>query len=84
MTKKQICNIVTHIMQEDRSLRFKRVATYRTKEVLDKLRLLGNLSNKANYDYTEEETIKIFSAIESQLRIVKAKFHFAKKAEFKL
>lgn len=66
-------------MQEDRSQRFKRIATYRTNEVLDKLRLLGNLSNKTNYDYTEEEINKIFLAIESQLKIAKAKFSSSKK-----
>lgn len=66
-------------MQEDRAQRFKRIATYRTNEVLNKLRLLGNLSNKANYDYTDEEIIKIFSAIDSQLRTVKAKFSSSRK-----
>ncbi len=72
-------------MQEDRAQRFKRIATYRTNEVLNKLRLLGNLSNKTNYDYTEEEINKIFSAIEHQLKILKAKFSSSKKRnEFKL
>ncbi len=71
-------------MQEDRSQRFKRIATYRTNEVLDKLRLIGNLSNKANYDYTDEEVNKIFSEIEKALRTTKSKFHFTKKTEFRL
>jgi len=72
-------------MQEDRAQRFKRIATYRTNEVLEKLRLLGNLSNKTNYDYTEEEINKIFFAVESQLKIVKAKFSSSKKRkEFQL
>lgn len=72
-------------MKEDRAQRFKRIATYRTNEVLDKLRLLGNLSNKANYDYTDDEVNRIFSAIESQLKITKTKFHSSKKKkEFSL
>ncbi len=73
-------------MQEDRAQRFKRIATYRTNEVLDKLRLLGNLSNKTNYDYAGDEVNKIFSAVETQLKIVKAKFSSSKKIknEFKL
>ena len=33
----------------------------RVSEILNKLRLLGNCSNKANYHYTEEQTRKIFS-----------------------
>lgn len=72
-------------MQENRAQRFKRIATYRTNEVLEKLRLLGNLSNKANYEYTDDEVGKIFSAIETQLRIAKAKFSSSrKKKEFSL
>jgi len=51
---------------------------------LDKLRLLGNLSNKINYDYSEEEVYKIFSAIDSQLKIIKAKFSGSTRREFKL
>jgi ABC-type Fe3+-hydroxamate transport system substrate-binding protein len=66
-------------MKEDRAQRFKRIATYRTNEVLEKLRLLGNLSNRANYDYTEDEIDKIFSAVDSQIRAVKAKFSSSKK-----
>ncbi len=71
-------------MGETRSERFKRLATARTTAVLDKLRLLGNLSTKANYDYSEEEVNKIFSAIDSQLRTIKAKFSGNIKREFKL
>lgn len=71
-------------MKEDRAQRFKRIATYRTNEVLDRLRLLGNLSNKANYDYTEDEVNKIFSAIESQVKVIKAKFSSKRKKEFSL
>ena len=71
-------------MQEDRAQRFKRVATYRTNEVLNKLRLIGNLSNKTNYEYSEEEVNKIFSAIETQLKVAKAKFSSKKRKEFQL
>lgn len=73
-------------MQEGRADKFKRLATYRTNEVLNKLRLLSNLSNKGNYDYTDEDINKIFSAIDSQLKLVKAKFEASsrKRKEFKL
>lgn len=71
-------------MIETRNVRFKRLAVYRTNAVLEKLRILGNLSNKVNYDYSEEEVNKIFSAIESQLRAIKAKFLGNKKKEFNL
>ena len=69
---------------ETRGERFKRLATYRTNLILEKLRVLGNLSNKANYDYSNEDVNKIFAAIDSQLRITKARFAGKRKREFKL
>lgn len=69
---------------ETRKNKFKRLAIARTNVVLDKLRLLGNLANKTNYDYTDEEVNKIFYAIDSQLRNVKARFAGRRKKEFKL
>ena len=71
-------------MSESRQEKFKRLATYRTNEVLKKLRILGNLSNKSNYDYSGEEISKIFSAIDTQLKTIKAKFSGITKKEFKL
>ena len=64
--------------------RFKRLATQRTNAVLQKLKVLGNCSNRSAYDYTEEEINKIFSEIERRVREIKAKFHFPKNREFKL
>lgn len=69
---------------ETRKEKFIRLATYRTNLVLEKLRILGNLSNKTNYDYTDEEVNKIFAAIDSQLRVAKARFAGKRKREFKL
>lgn len=69
---------------ETRQEKFKRLATYRTNIVLEKLRILGNLSNKTNYDYTDEEVNKIFSALDSQLRAVKTRFAGKRKRQFTL
>lgn len=69
---------------ETRKEKFIRLATYRTNLVLEKLRILGNLSNKTNYDYTDEEINKIFAAIDSQLRITKARFSGKRKRQFSL
>lgn len=71
-------------MTENRKEKFRRLAIYRTNVVLEKLRILGNLANKANYDYTDEEVIKIFTAIESQLRTIKYMFSKSSKRDFKL
>jgi len=69
---------------ENKREKFLRLATQRTKEALSRLRILGNCSNRQIYDYNENDIKKIFSAIDEQLKIVKAKFHFPKDKEFKL
>lgn len=64
--------------------RFKRIATVRTNAVLDRLRILGNLSNRQMYSYSEEDINKIFSTINKQLKEVRAKFSPRKEEKFKL
>lgn len=65
--------------------RFERLGTYRTNEVLRKLKVLGNCGNRSAYDYTEEDVNKIFTEIERQLKDTRTKFHYPKcKSEFKL
>ena len=64
--------------------RFKKLAEQKTNAVMHKLKVLGNCSNRSAYEYTEEDVAKIFSAVERQVREIKAKFHFPKKQKFKL
>ena len=64
--------------------RFKRIATLRTNAVLDRLRILGNLSNRQMYSYSEQDIKKIFSAIDKQIKEVRAKFNSQKQEKFKL
>ena len=64
--------------------RFKRLATQRTNLVLQRLKVLGNCSNRHIYEYDEQDIDKIFSEIERKVREVKAKFHYSRKREFKL
>ena len=71
-------------MEETRHERFKRVASKRTNEILEKIRIIGNCSNKSSYEYTEEEVNKIFSEIDKQLKLTKAKFLGGKRERFKL
>ena len=70
--------------EETRKERFRRVATRRTNEILNRIRTLGNCSNKSAYAYSEEDVQKIFSAIEKELRVVKARFANRKKTNFRL
>lgn len=69
---------------ETRHERFKRIAAKRTNEILEKIRILGNCSNKSSYEYTEEEVNKIFFEIDKQLKLTKAKFLAGKRERFKL
>jgi hypothetical protein len=71
-------------MEETRHERFKRVASKRTNGILEKIRILGNCSNKSSYEYTEEEVNKIFSEIDKQLKLTKSKFLAGKRERFKL
>jgi ubiquinone/menaquinone biosynthesis C-methylase UbiE len=64
--------------------RFKCLAEYRTNEVLKRIRILGNCSNRSFYSYTQEEIEKIFQEIEKSLQKTKAKFTFSKKKKFTL
>jgi hypothetical protein len=54
--------------------KFERIAQRRVTEVVSKIRLIGNLSDKKNYEYTDEHVRQIFEALESELRSCKAKF----------
>lgn len=64
---------------QEKTDRFKRLATIRTNEVLDRLRILGNCADRRSYAYSDEEIEKIFRAIDEQTKIVKAKFKRPKK-----
>lgn len=74
-------------MRNKRS-RFVELAQSRVTKTTQMLRLIGNLSNPNNYAYSEEDANKIFSALESELKLLKAKFRTAMskkvKDEFKL
>jgi len=69
---------------ESRHERFKRIASKRTNDILEKVRILGNCSNKSSYEYTEEDVNKIFSEIDKQLKLTKIKFLAGKRERFRL
>jgi hypothetical protein len=59
---------------ESKADRFARLAQPRTTNVLRSIRILGNLSNTSNYEYTPAQVSKIFGAIREQLDIAESKF----------
>jgi hypothetical protein len=69
---------------KEKAIRFKKVASYRTNQILRYLKLLGNCSNKNNYEYSQNEISKIFSAIDKEFKSTKNKFEEKKKSKFEL
>ncbi len=54
--------------------RFEKVAEKRVNKILEGLRLLGNCSNKNNYEFTKEDVNLIFDEIKKGLREAQLKF----------
>lgn len=64
--------------------RFKRLASHRTNQILDKLRILGNCANRNVYTYAKEDVEQIFAAIEKRVKEIKVLFKLSQKEEFRL
>ena len=61
-------------MRQKARERFVNLAENRVNKALKDIDLIGNLSNKSNYEYTDEEARKIVKALRSAVDEVKAKF----------
>lgn len=59
---------------ETKAQKFERIAERRVNETLRTLRLLGNLSDRRNYSYSDEQVAMILAAIEQEYRSLKARF----------
>lgn len=59
---------------ETKSQKFERIAERRVNETLRALRLLGNLSDRRNYSYTDAQVELILGAIEQGHRALKSRF----------
>ncbi len=69
--------------KETKEERFIRIAEARTNKILHMLRLLGNCSNKANYEYTDEDVKKIFGVLEKELKNTRMRFQETSNSESK-
>ena len=65
---------VKYMQQETKRDKFVRLAEARTNKIIDMISLLGNCSNKSNYDYTDADIQKIFTEIDKELKNTKLKF----------
>lgn len=53
---------------------FIRLAEGRVTRAIDSIRVIGNLANRSNYDYTEEDSKKIIDALQSEITALKVQF----------
>jgi uncharacterized protein YecE (DUF72 family) len=71
---------------ETKNSAFKRLARNRTNNAIRNIRLIGNLSDRHNYSYSEEDFKRIFGILENELKLTKSRFLIAlnKKRKFKI
>lgn len=54
--------------------KFKELAEKRVRRALKEIQLIGNLSNRSNYFYTEEDAKKIVKALQNAVTELKTRF----------
>lgn len=79
-----ICYIVCIMIEETKNQRFKRLAKRRGERILKDIRLLGNLANTNNYEFSDEEIRKVFGVIESDLKATRQRFDRMKRRKIEL
>ena len=60
--------------QEEKRAKFEELAEKRAAKIMDAVRVLGNLSDKGNYDYTPEHVEAVFGAIDKAVTAAKDEF----------
>ena len=53
---------------------FIRLAEGRVTRAIDSIRVIGNLSNRSNYEYTEEDSKRIIDALQREINELKVQF----------
>ena len=61
--------------------KFVRLANKRVSNALKAIQLIGNLSNRSNYDYTEDDAQKILKALQEELAACRKKFELGLKRQ---
>jgi hypothetical protein len=61
-------------VKPDRREKFVELAEKRVNKALKDIKLIGNLSNRSNYSYTEQDVKKITAALKKALEEMRARF----------
>lgn len=67
------------MMRENDRAKFVKLASTRVTKALKDIQLIGNLANKSNYDYTDDDVAKIFKALNEEISACKKRFELSKK-----
>ena len=59
---------------QERHSKFRDIGARRTEDLIHRIKLLSNLSNKSNYYYTDDEINKMFRSIREELRKAESSF----------
>lgn len=71
----------------DKSSKFVELANKRVNRAIKDIQLVGNLANRTNYEYSEEQAKKILKALQQEVDVLKQAFQTAgesQKSEFRL
>ena len=60
--------------EQERHSKFRDIGARRTEDLIHRIKLLSNLSNKSNYYYTDDEVSKMFRSIREELRKAESSF----------
>ena len=58
----------------DKRKKFVELAQARVNRAIKDVRLIGNLANRSSYEYSEEDTKRIFRALQRELEAAKSRF----------
>ena len=58
----------------ERESKFKKLAEKRVNKAIKQLRLVGNLSNRSNYTYNDEQAKKIINVLTTEFSNLKSRF----------
>jgi hypothetical protein len=61
-------------MARDKRAKFVELAQSRVNKAISHIRLIGNLANRTNYEFDDEDARKIVKALQRELDALKARF----------
>ena len=64
-------------IRRDRRRKFVELGEARVRKATQTIRLIGNLSNASNYEYSQDDAQKILGALENEMKLLRAKFQSA-------